>query len=88
MNDSVIRSISTLEISCNKKAEPKLVDCQISTIPLLGISPPTTETYTGIKRIEYLKETETTEDSDGDKYTFTLHYVIFYQTSEAKLRGS
>ncbi len=84
MNDSVIRSISGLEISCNKKTESKLVDCQISTIPLLGISPPTTETYTGIKRVEYLKETETREDSDGDKYTVTLHYVIFYQTSEAK----
>jgi len=84
MTSRFISSTNTLEISCNKKTESKLVDCQISTIPLLGIFPPTTEIYTGIKRVEYLKETETREDSDGDKYKFTLHYVIFYQTSEVK----
>ena len=81
---SLISSTNTLEISCNKKTESKLVDCQISTIPLLGIFPTTTEIYTGIKRVEYLTETGTREDSDGNKYKFTRHYVIFYQTSEVK----
>jgi hypothetical protein len=84
MTSLFISSTNTLEISCNKKTESKLVDCEISTIPLLGIFPPTTETYTGIKRVEYLTETGTRENSDGNKYKFTLHYVIFYQTSEVK----
>jgi len=80
MIGSFISSMNTLEISCNKKAETQLVDCQISTIPLLGIFPATTETYKGIKKVEY--QVEHQEDSDGDIYT--LYYVLFYQTSETK----
>jgi len=53
--------------------------------PFWASSPPLQKSIQVLnKRVEYLKETETREDSNGDKYKFTLHYVIFYQTSEVK----
>jgi len=69
---------NTLEIFCNK-VEPKLVDCQFTTVPELGILPSSTKTYKGIKGVEYLKETETKKNSEGDSYTVTYYYVIFNQ---------
>jgi len=75
---NTIRTVNDLEVFCNK-VEPKLVDCQFTTVPKLGIFPSSTKTYKGIKGVEYLKETETKEDSEGDSYTVTYYYVIFNQ---------
>ncbi len=69
---------STLEIYCNR-IEPKLIDCQFTTIPKLEILPPSTQTYKGIKKVTYLMQKEEKEDTKGHYHTG--NYIVFNQTS-------